>query len=160
MAPNAASESSRLVMLPPASSVVARAVLQALCLIHDGFGRDSTARIRLLSIHLNDRQTLRSSSPPQRQSLIESIRFSSQSDRSIRSDRSVGPSNRAAKVLDSNREVTTCSGKQHEEERHRQALSSLVRDGVVRFDRHCAPLRTSAHHPAHPSPWRGIAFMI
>ena len=140
VAPNAASELSPLAMPPLASSAAARYVLPALCLTHDGLARHSTTRTRLLSIHLNDRLTTSRHSP--------APRFATQSDRP-----SVRPSNLAGNAfLDTKREVTTCSGNQHEEKRHRHAMSALLHDGVVRFDRHCAHLRTSAHQPAQSSP--------
>jgi len=124
VAPNAASELSPLAMPPLASSAAARAVLPALCLTHDGLARHSTTRTRLLSIHLNDRLTTSRHSP--------APRFATQSDRP-----SVRPSNLAGNAfLDTKREVTTCSGNQHEEKRHRHAMSALLHDGVVRFDRH------------------------
>ena len=135
--PHAATGLSPLATPPLASAAAAHAVLQALCLQHEGLARHSTLRTHLLSIHLDDRHTTG------RLSLVP--HFATQSHRAT-----ARPSNHAGKaLLDTKREVTTCSGTQRNEERHRHAMSALVRDGVVRFDRHCAHLRASAA-PAGP----------
>ena len=105
------------------SSPAARAVLQVLCLTSGGVARPS-ARTRLLTIHLNR----------QRASTSQRAALRPRESRPL-----VPPQVPVDNVFDGKRGVATCPGAQQEERRHQQALALLVRDGVVRMDRDCAP---------------------
>ena len=139
-APNAAASPPFATSPLARSSSAVRALLQVLCITSSGVARPS-ARTRLLSIHLDRRGASTSTAPRPR------------ATRPF-----VPPHALAEDAFDSKRGVATCPGNQHEDRRHRQALAILVRDGVVRMDRDCAPLpRAVGAAVLRPSPIESCA---
>ena len=102
--------------------LAARAMLQALCLLHDGSTYAASTRHRLLSIHLASQSAI--------------ISPGAAPSHHASAQRLIPPHVAPEEVRDGKREVATCTGNQEETQRHQQALALLMRDGVVRLDRH------------------------
>ena len=132
--PTTGSSTSSLVLAEPAltASPMARNMLQGLCLAPDNLVQGSSTRIRLLFIHLNNRHPLSShdTAPHHRASRP-----------------SIPPHVAREEALKSENEVATSSGAQLEWLRHNEALTLLMRDGVVRLDQHWGFARLILEQP-------------
>jgi hypothetical protein len=123
-APNASLDSISFAAPPLAELPLgaARAMRQALCLMHTGSAHGVSIRYRLLSIHLASQRAV--------------ISHGTAARHSTSGQYFALPRTALEEVRDGKRDVATCPGQQKESRRHQHALAILMRDGVVRLDRH------------------------